>query len=93
MLPKGERVVRLVLLFIEVVKSTRTDSMSLLNHGFSALAFILYLVQFLTLRGFTNSIVFSLMIMQLIDVVGGYTFTVVAAKRDIGSAGGLLGTN
>jgi hypothetical protein len=74
-----------VFLFVELVKATATDSMTLLNHGFSALTFILYLVQFLTMRGFSNSVIFALMIMSLIDVVGGYTITAVAARRDFGS--------
>jgi hypothetical protein len=77
--------VGLVFLFVELVKATATDSMTLLNHGFSALTFILYLVQFLTMRGFSNSVIFALMIMSLIDVVGGYTITAVAARRDFGS--------
>lgn len=77
-------------LFVEVVKSTRTDSLSLINHGISALIFVVYLVQFLTMRGFTTSIFCILMAMQLLDVVAGYTVTAVAARRDIGSGGGIL---
>jgi len=80
----------LALLFIEVVKSTRTDSLSLINHGLSALIFVVFLVEFLTMRGFTTSVFCILMTMQLLDVVAGYTVTAVAARRDIGSGGGIL---
>jgi hypothetical protein len=80
----------IALLFIEVVKSTRTDSLSLINHGIAALVFVVFLVQFLTMRGFTTSVYCILMAMQLVDVVAGYTVTAVAARRDIGSGGGIL---
>ena len=81
------------LLFIEIVKSTRTDSVSLINHGLGTLLFIFFLIEFLTMRGFSNSVFALLTALQLVDVVAGYTVTAVAAKRDIGSAGGILGTN
>ena len=80
----------IALLFIEVVKSTRTDALSLINHGLAALVFVVFLVQFLTVHGFTTSVFCILMAMQLIDVVAGYTVTAVAARRDIGSSGGIL---
>jgi hypothetical protein len=83
----------LLLLFIEIVKSTRTDAVSLINHGLATLVFFIFLLEFVTLKGFTNSIFFLLMTMQLIDVVAGYTVTEVAAKRDFGSPGGIIGTN
>jgi len=84
--------ISLLLLFIEIVKSTRTDALSLINHGLAALVFVVFLIEFLTLHGFTNSIFGLLMIMQLVDVVAGYTVTAVAAKRDFGSPGGIIGT-
>ena len=80
----------IALLFIEVVKSTRTDALSLINHGIAALVFVIFLIQFLTMHGFTTSVFFILMMMQLVDVVAGYTVTAVAARRDIGSGGGIL---
>ncbi len=80
----------IAVLFVEVVKSTRTDSLSLINHGLAALVFVLFLIEFLTLRGFTTSVFCIMMAMQLLDVVAGYTVTAVAARRDIGSGGGIL---
>lgn len=86
-------VLGLVLLFVEIIKSTRTDSISLINHGIAALAFVLFLLEFLIVKGFMNSPFFIIMMMQLIDVIAGYTVTVIAAKRDFGSSGGIAGTN
>ena len=57
----------LAFLFVEIIKSTRTDALSLINHGLAALAFVVFLVEFLVLRGFANSVFFILMTMQLID--------------------------
>jgi len=54
---------------------------------------VIFLLEFLVMRGFTNSTFFILMMMQLIDVIAGYTITVVGAKRDFGSSGGIAGTN
>lgn len=79
------------MLFVEVVKSTRTDSLSLINHGVAALVFVIFLIEFLTMRGFTTSVFAILMAMQLVDVIAGYTVTAVAARRDIGgTTGGIL---
>jgi hypothetical protein len=80
----------ILVLFVEIVKSTRTDSLSLINHGLAALVFVVFLVEFLTMHGFTNSVFCILMGMQLVDVVAGYTVTAVSARRDIGSGGGIL---
>jgi hypothetical protein len=80
--------VGLALLFVETVKSTRTDSVSLINHGMSALLFVIFLVEFLTMQGFTTSVFGILMAMQLFDVIAGYTITAVAARRDLGGSGG-----
>ena len=79
-----------LLLFVEVVKSTRTDALSIINHGLAALVFVVYLIEFLTMHGFTTSVFCILMAMQLVDVVAGYTVTAVSARRDIGSSGGIL---
>ena len=80
----------ITLLFIEIVKSTRTDALSLINHGLAALAFVIFLVQFLTMHGFTTSVFCIIMAMQLVDVIAGYTVTAVAARRDIGGSPGIL---
>jgi hypothetical protein len=85
--------VAVFLLFIEVVKSTRTDSVSLINHALGTLLFVFFLVEFLTMKGFSTSIFGLLAALQLVDVVAGYTVTVVAAKRDFGASGGIIGTH
>jgi hypothetical protein len=83
----------LLLLFVEVVKATRTDAMSIINHGLSMLLCVVCIIQFVTMQGFSNSVFFLLTLMTILDVVAGFTITIVAAKRDFGSSGGIAGTN
>jgi hypothetical protein len=82
----------LLLLFIEIVKATRTDSTSIINHGLSMLVAVTCIIQFIVAEGFSNSVFFLLTLMTLLDVVAGFTVTIVAAKRDFGSSGGIAGT-
>lgn len=86
-------VVGLGLLFVETVKSTRTSANEIINHALSMLVFILALVEFITLPAFATSPFFFLVTMTVFDVVAGFTISIVAAKRDFGTTGGLLGTN
>ena len=83
----------LLLLFVEIVKSTRTDAMSIINHGLSMLLSVVCVIQFLTVQGFSNSVFFMLTLMTVLDVVAGFTVTIVAAKRDFGGSPGIVGTH
>lgn len=74
----------LVMLFFEVIKATRSTRQELLNHGFSVLTFVIALVEFITLRGFSTSVFFFIMTMAAIDVIGGYTISIVAAEHNLG---------
>ncbi len=74
----------LALLFVEVVKATRTTSREIINHGLSMLTFVVALIEFITLKGFASTPFFFIMIMCLFDVVAGYTISIVAAEHDLG---------
>lgn len=74
----------LILLFIEIIKATRTGSSSILDHGLSMLVFIACLVEFLLVPAAATGTFFLLSIMALIDVTAGYTVTIRAARRDFG---------
>jgi hypothetical protein len=83
----------LCLLFVEVVKSTRTNAMQVLNHAMTMLTFVIALIEFLVLRGFSTTTFFFMVVMVFFDVVAGFTISIVGAKRDLGAAGGVIGTN
>ena len=76
--------VGVVALYVEVFKATRTTTSSIIDHGISMVVFIAYLVEFLVVAGAGNSIFMILLLMALVDVIAGYTVTIVAARRDLG---------
>lgn len=76
--------ISLVLLFVEIIKATRTTSREIINHALSMLAFVVALIEFIALKGFATSTFFFLMMMTLFDVVAGYTISIVAAEHDLG---------
>jgi hypothetical protein len=75
----------LVMLFFEMLKATRSTRRELVNHGFSALTFVIALVEFITLRGFSTSPFFFVMMMAAVDVVAGYTISIVTAEHVLGT--------
>lgn len=80
--------VGLVLLFVEVLKSTRTSAMAALDHGLSLLVMIATLVGFLLVPALGTSTFFLIFLMTLIDVVAGFAVSLIGARRDIGYTGG-----
>lgn len=76
--------VTLILLFVEVIKATRTTSREIINHALSMVTFVVALIEFIILRGFATSTFFFIMVMSLFDVVAGYTISIVAAEHDLG---------
>ncbi len=79
--------VALVLLFIELLKSTSTGTAAIFNHALSMLVFIICLVEFLLHPAFATTVFFMIMIMALLDVLAGVVVTIVSARRDVEFAG------
>lgn len=75
--------VSLVLLFGEILKSTRFGNASVVDHMLSTLVFVICLVEFLVLPFAATSVFFLLMVMALIDVIAGFTVSIRAAARDV----------
>jgi hypothetical protein len=74
----------LVVLFIELLKSTTRRRIAIVNHALSLLLFIVCLVEFLLAPAFATSTFFLLSLMTLLDVLAGFIVTIVAARRDVG---------
>jgi hypothetical protein len=72
-----------VMLFIELLRSTRTGRASILNHGLSVLVFIGALLMFTTVRGYGNSIFFLFVAMTFTDFMVGFIITTAASRRDV----------
>lgn len=71
-----------LVLYFEIFKSTGTGMASVLDHTLSMLVFIAFLVEFLVVKGCGTSTFFALALMSLLDVIAGFTVSIVAARRD-----------
>ena len=74
----------MLLLFIELLRATKSGGSSILNHAFSVLVFVAALLLFLLVRGYGNSTFFIFTGMTLVDFMAGFIITTVSARRDLG---------
>ena len=75
--------VTLVLLFIEIVKSTFTTTSTLIDHALSMIVFMAIGAEFLTVPQAATSVFFLILVAAMIDVIGGYTIGIRVARRDL----------
>ena len=73
----------ILLLPLEILKATRIGVRSVVDHILSLLLFIAMLIEFLLVRQAGTSTFFLLMMISLIDVIGGFTVTLRTAQRDM----------
>lgn len=78
----------LVVLFIELLKSTTSRRVAIINHSLSMILFIGCLVEFLLAPAFATSTFFLITLMVLLDVLAGFIVTIVSARRDLDFGGG-----
>ncbi|NIV72362.1 MAG: hypothetical protein GWN44_06610 [Calditrichae bacterium] len=78
----------LLVLYFEIVKSTKTGSTTVVDHTLSTFVFIAYLLEFLMAPIVADSTFVLLGCMSLLDVLAGFTITIVAARRDFSVGGG-----
>lgn len=79
-------VVAILLLFVEIFKSTRTSASSIVDHMLSTLVLIIFLVLFLTWDRAGTGVFFILSIITLVDVLCGFTVSISSARRDVSFA-------
>lgn len=70
------------LLFVEIIKATRTGGNSLVDHAFSTIVFIICVIEFLVIPEAATSLFFIITLITLIDVIAGFSVTIRAARRD-----------
>lgn len=73
-----------IALFVEIIKSARVSNVALVDHGLSILLLIVCLIEFLMVPQAATSLFFFIMFTALIDVVGGFSVGLSAARRDLG---------
>jgi len=76
-----------LVLYFEIFKSTGTGMSSVLDHSMSMLVFVGFLIEFLVVAACGTSTFFALSLMALLDVVAGFTVSIVAARRDFAFGG------
>lgn len=73
----------LVVLFIELLKSTASHRVAIVNHALSMMLFVACLVEFLLAPAFATSTFFLLSLMVVLDVLAGFIVTIASSRRDI----------
>jgi len=82
-LAEGFIAVCLLVLFFEIIKSTRISSRSLIDHMLSMLLFAVSLGEFLLVQQAGNSVFALLLCVMLLDVVTGFAVSIRVAQRDL----------
>lgn len=72
----------LIMLFLELINATRTGSATIINHALSMLVLLVALVQFIVLPQFGTSTFFLIVLLNILDVIAGFTVTITSARRD-----------
>jgi hypothetical protein len=73
----------MVMLFVELLRATRHNNASIMNHAFSVLVFIAAALMFITVKGYGNSIFFLFTSMTFLDFMAGFIITTATTRRDI----------
>ncbi len=74
-------------LYVEIFKATRTTAGSILDHVLSMIVFVGMLIQFILSAKAGNTTFAALTLMALVDVVAGFTVSIISARRDFGFGG------
>jgi hypothetical protein len=72
-----------LLLAVEVMKSTRMTMRAIMDHVLSMILFIVMLVEFLLIPQAGTSTFFLLMVISMVDVMTGFIVTARTAQRDL----------
>jgi hypothetical protein len=73
----------LILLFFELLKSTSSQKVAIVNHALSMILFVFCLVAFLLFPGFATSTFFLILTMVMLDVLAGFIVTIISARKDL----------
>jgi hypothetical protein len=73
----------ILVLFGEVMKSTRIGVRTVVDHGLSLILFLGMLVEFLLVKQCATATFFLLLVISFIDVLGGFAVTLRSAQRDL----------
>jgi len=72
-----------IILFFELLKSTRLTTRTIVDHTLSTLLFIGMIIEFLLVQKCATGTFFLLLVISFVDVVGGFTIAIRAAQREV----------
>lgn len=75
--------VSIVLLWVEIIKSTRIGGRAIMDHVLAMLLFIGMLVEFLLVRRAATSTFFLLLTIGLVDVLAGFIIGIRGSRRQV----------
>jgi hypothetical protein len=76
-------VLGVLLLYAEILKSTRFSAKAIVDHVLSIILFIFMIVEFIVAERAATSTFLILTCLSFVDVVGGFTITIRTAQRDV----------
>lgn len=76
-------VLGLFLLYLEILKSTRTGRGQIIEHIVSMLVFVGCLLLFILVRQTGTTTFLLITVMSAVDVIAGFTVSIVSARRDM----------
>ena len=76
-------IITLVMLFVELLKSTYSTTSSLVDHALSMVVMIICLIEFLLVPKAATSVFFVILFSTMIDVIAGYTIGTSVARRNL----------
>ena len=74
----------IILLYFEILKSTRTSAASIIDHVASMALFVFVLLELILVPAMASGSFALVVLLTLIDVITGFTVTISTARRDIG---------
>jgi hypothetical protein len=80
-------VLAVALLYIELFKSTKTGTATIVEHVFSLLVFMAFFVELLMYPPAGHPVFLVITALAFLDVVAGFTITISTARRDFGLGG------
>jgi hypothetical protein len=78
----------ILMLFGEMMKSTRIGMRTVVDHALSLILFLAMLVEFLMVKQAATATFFLILVLSFIDVLGGFAVTLRTAQRDLTIEGG-----
>jgi len=86
-------VTALLFLFVELLISVRAHTRAVINHSLSMIVLLVCVVEFLLVSWCGTAAFLYLTLIAMVDVMAGFSVSIIAARRDVGvdSDGSLLG--